>query len=516
MPRNFHRRMNILRGATLEQVLNRIANLSPRWDTQETSGAVAQATNDAVPLGRELVVNPNFTDWTGDDPDGWSVSGEVGADPEVSEVGTGQGHGGVGTDACNFFSSVTNSNPQIKQIVLEVGKTYTATLVISSVIAGGVRFGDTGGQNTLASIVDTHVFSWTAASVTFVIFGDVAATDITMDSISVKQTNIAASNEFPGAELSGNPLFEDWTDDNPDWWSVTEAGDATSNVTENPTDVCQMISDAALMQIFRTNILTGGIRYRIISNVLAAAGALIISDRIAGAPNINSVGEYVYEGLSIGTTLSVKRVGACNISLNDFSFRTANPPNGDNTGLAVDVVAGGNLGKRYSGDGAASYLDLTSAEFNSILDPTNFHLFMWFQKDANQWDATERDILSFTVDASNWIRIVDTTTPGTISWQFRAGGTTEEVTLATGSPTTDKLVGISNSNSIMKAWYQDAQTGLGQAVAGTFVGNFVTMLLGARTTTPTFVHLGDFTRPGHVSREMPAAEWADIARSDGV
>ncbi|MGP1665287.1 MAG: hypothetical protein ACTS5I_05120, partial [Rhodanobacter sp.] len=69
-------------------------------------------------LGDELVVNGAvpiaFTD---DDPDGWATSGESGSDPEISEVGTGEGHGGSGTGWINLFTSATNFNPVIFQTV---------------------------------------------------------------------------------------------------------------------------------------------------------------------------------------------------------------------------------------------------------------------------------------------------------------------------------------------------------------------------------------------------------------
>lgn len=100
--------------------------------------------NDKIVLGGELVVNGNFANWTGDDPDGWTVAGEVGADPEISQVGAGQGHGGVGLGLANMFATAVNTLV-IRQTILTIGGWYQWTIDIDSVtIAGIVRYRDEG------------------------------------------------------------------------------------------------------------------------------------------------------------------------------------------------------------------------------------------------------------------------------------------------------------------------------------------------------------------------------------
>lgn len=191
-----------------------------------------------------------------------------------------------------------------------------------------------------------------------------------------------------------------------------------------------------------------------------------------------------------------------------YADPTTNPMVGTYSGVTLGGSMGYNLGYAPLWDGGNDNLAAYSAEKNSKTIPTSYHELTWVQKDT--WDTTERDILSFTVDADNWIRIVDTATPGTISWQHRAGGTTEEVTLATGSPTGPILVGISNESGVMKAWYNAEQTGSDQSVAGTFAGNFKTMNYGSRATS--HYYLGRLTRAGSADHELSVSTWSGIYR----
>lgn len=52
-----------------------------------------------------LEIDSSFDSWTADDPDGWNVLGETPGYSAVSEVGSGEGHGGSGSGACNMWSA---------------------------------------------------------------------------------------------------------------------------------------------------------------------------------------------------------------------------------------------------------------------------------------------------------------------------------------------------------------------------------------------------------------------------
>ena len=149
------------------------------WD--ESGGNV---TNDQIALGAELVVNGDFSAWTGDDPDGWTVAGEVGADPEVSEVGAGQGHGGAGNGLANLFS--TASAIALRQTILVVDSWYQIALDIDTRNSGTLRVGDTSsGIKVEYTTTGNKFITGRAKSTVFqtVLLG---AGDITEDDVTTK------------------------------------------------------------------------------------------------------------------------------------------------------------------------------------------------------------------------------------------------------------------------------------------------------------------------------------------
>lgn len=104
-------------------------------------------------LGTELLTNPGnpFT-FTLDDPDGWTVSGEVGIDPMIHQVGAGEGHLGVGTGYLNFYSSATTNQPRISQSgILTVGQIIEIVTEINLRAAGQIAVGTATSNTTYAA-----------------------------------------------------------------------------------------------------------------------------------------------------------------------------------------------------------------------------------------------------------------------------------------------------------------------------------------------------------------------------
>jgi len=196
-----------------------------------------------------------------------------------------------------------------------------------------------------------------------------------------------------------------------------------------------------------------------------------------------------------------------------FADPANNPLSGTHTGVVLGANGNSRIPVMITDDGSTSYTDVKSAEFNSMLDPTDFALSMFIQKGT--WDAAERYSLSYTVDASNWIRMGGTSTAGQLVWEVRAGGTPEQVLLATGSPTAILHIGIQVTGGAMKAIYNGAVIGT-ETVAGTFVGNFATMVHGAKNDTPNNVHLGKRAFNIQLSSGLSDSEWLNIARAGGV
>ena len=142
-----------------------------------------QPVQNAVVGTTDLVTNGDFSAWTADDPDGWQVGGESGTDPEVSEVGADEGHGGAGTGALNF--KTTGAGIDIKQTILTVGKRYRMSLDVTNVVSGSIKL--TAGDGSALLIMDTvktYVFDWTTDTTVFFL-RRAGACDITIDNVKV-------------------------------------------------------------------------------------------------------------------------------------------------------------------------------------------------------------------------------------------------------------------------------------------------------------------------------------------
>jgi hypothetical protein len=132
---------------------------------------------DFSEIGPELVTNGDFSNWTNDNPDGWTITGTENQNNYITEY---QGKARYVSDGSTLF---------ISQDILTTGKFYkvTADIVVNS--GGGMRFqlGANGAQ---------HVFTTTQSIVLYAqqdgTNGDLqiirqGATDFTIDNVSVKE-----------------------------------------------------------------------------------------------------------------------------------------------------------------------------------------------------------------------------------------------------------------------------------------------------------------------------------------
>lgn len=137
-------------------------------------------------LGNETIANSAFTNWTADNPDGWTVTGESGTDPQVSQVGATATHGGSGTGACNIFTS--SSAVSISQSPLIIGQSYCITITVSAQASGAIQI--LNGSTRIAPPIwtpNTYTFYFNATSSTIKIQNWYAC-DVTIDSFSIKPT----------------------------------------------------------------------------------------------------------------------------------------------------------------------------------------------------------------------------------------------------------------------------------------------------------------------------------------
>jgi hypothetical protein len=138
-------------------------------------------------LGSELVTNGDFSAWTDDNPDGYTVNGESGTDPEISEVSSAEGHGGVGTGSCNLYTS-DGTFVAVTQTILTIGKLYKYSVDIKVINSGTLRVTEGGSTvNTYNSTgIKTGYFT-ARAGIYVEIKRTIGATDITFDDLSVKE-----------------------------------------------------------------------------------------------------------------------------------------------------------------------------------------------------------------------------------------------------------------------------------------------------------------------------------------
>lgn len=152
-------------------------------------------------LGSELLTNGNFATWSSDNPSSWTVAGESGSNPEISQVASNQSHDGSGTGACNIYS--TGSTVSIAQTVLTVGQTYYAQLSITNNASGAIAMYN--GSTRVSPIYHLSgvygvFFNATATSFKIQNMGSETC-NITIDDVSVKQTALYSGLLRPGTMI---------------------------------------------------------------------------------------------------------------------------------------------------------------------------------------------------------------------------------------------------------------------------------------------------------------------------
>lgn len=161
----------------------------------------------------ELVTNWNFLNWAGGDPDDWTIVGEVGNDPEISEVGAGQAHGGSGRGMCNIYTSAGVLTGVRQDIVTVNGQAYIATLTIDNIVAGAVRLNisqvpfSVGITYTTAG-VKTYNFTATRTDPNVQALRN-GVTDITVSGFSIKAVNPTSTNANEVITINGDIYFDD-------------------------------------------------------------------------------------------------------------------------------------------------------------------------------------------------------------------------------------------------------------------------------------------------------------------
>ena len=451
--------------------------------------------------GKELLVNGNFTAWTGDDPDGWTVV-EVGdATSNVTENPAGN---------CQLIS--TGALVQIAQGGLVVGQRYQFIAEVSAVSSGNLSIADTFGNGApKISATGTYKYTGIATSTTLVIKrGTGAGDNATLDSVSVKQTGILASSVYPGANVIINGDFAagtNWTKGDAAitiaggkaTWSGAQAGNADLTATVAP--------------------LLAGIRYKITYTVSGySAGSItpLIGTTAGTAQSAN--GTFTEERVAATTAFVLRGDADFAGSVEIVTVQPADPMNLTNVGLTAGVLGSGNVPYVMLSDAVNDVAKFDSiADVNSKINWGKGGIMM--VASAATWAAGVDVLARFAVDDNNEVVISRSGTD--LLCTYRQASTASTVTIASGSPTGLFTIGISwdVAGVGLQAFYKGVQSGADVAIAAAIVGNLgiTKTCFFAATTAPANVWAGNGAFAVLWTLSTPAiADHADYAQKSGL
>jgi len=171
--------------------------------TWAVSGGVLK---NAPTQGSELLTNADFAAWTADNPDGWTITGEVGSDPAVHQVASGQDHTGGGAGAANFYASGAGRAVAARN-ALTVGQWFAVSGNISFKTGASILIYD-GSLGLSLTRTTSGAFSGAgrASNINLRISASaLSAHDFTVDDISLK--TLTLSTLFRTANLSTADVF---------------------------------------------------------------------------------------------------------------------------------------------------------------------------------------------------------------------------------------------------------------------------------------------------------------------
>jgi hypothetical protein len=161
--------------------------------------------------GSDLIANGDFSDWTGDDPDDWTVFGE-----DVSNY--------VDRDGTNDIAHLVSNGGLIGilQNPFIIGKSYQLKINVTEITSGGLNVLVTGGLGMVDTITATgiHTYNFTATGIQ-VQFYRSGTTDLKFTDITVKEIDGTTLDKTPygndgmvdGATIGTASTTFDGTDD---------------------------------------------------------------------------------------------------------------------------------------------------------------------------------------------------------------------------------------------------------------------------------------------------------------
>jgi hypothetical protein len=146
--------------------------------------------------GPNLIVNGEFDNWSNNNPSNWTIFGENGTNPEISQVGPDEGHGGIGIGACNLYTSAGANVGLYETGRCSVNQWYLAAVNITHLNSGKLRIiNPTGYQYGNYPISDLGLNPCTFWGIASGNFGFTRLTgypnDITFDSVTLNRLSIS-------------------------------------------------------------------------------------------------------------------------------------------------------------------------------------------------------------------------------------------------------------------------------------------------------------------------------------
>lgn len=498
--------MGLLRPSNIFQVVNRfplssliaaIPGLVASWDFQDPSGSLARVQNPAVALGRDIVINGNFsTDTSWVKGTGVTISGGT-ANSDGTNVGT-----------ATFVNQT---------IPIVSGKSYEVTFTIISLTSGScfAQLGGVNGTNRTAPGTYTQTIV-AGASGGIVIFQTVANTIASIDNVSVKEINIPASASIPNTELVINGGFVSDTV----WikgvgWSIASGRAIGSAVTTGI--LSQNIASVIAGRRFRD-------KYTLINR---SAGS--IQTRVGNTLGLTRAVDGSYDELIIaGSTTDIRFVTVAtpftgdidNVSLVQVPEMSGYAGNGVSANQPLQLQpATPLLGYAYTFDGSDDFVNIYSPQLNGAFNPNEGTLFL-FLKPVSMTDGQIRTAAVITaVNISDQIIIRKVATNNTIECLYAGGGISKARTF-TKSSLLWAMVAITWSivNDRVRVYLNGVQQGANLTSVTPMSGNLTTSrnAIGTSNIPAALSWNGGICYPTIVNREMSASELLNIARTAGV
>jgi hypothetical protein len=168
----------------IQSIMNK--SYSQLKGVEKTPSLVAWwALDDTV--STEKITNGDFSAWTNDNPDGWTISTDLGGGAESDNVK-------ITEDANGARIYSTGTNIHMTQNVMTIGATYEVTIVVHSVTTGDITTQNLSSNLSINS-AGTHTVTTTATATGFRIKRNFPV-DMVISSVSVKEVQ---SNDSKGS-----------------------------------------------------------------------------------------------------------------------------------------------------------------------------------------------------------------------------------------------------------------------------------------------------------------------------